>query len=421
MVLMGIAVIGCPRSLARGVWPMDIPLQNLGAAIIVGAAFLASRLFRESPQRAALPWPAQLLVVVILYSLAVGVLHSGSPTFFWYFFAREGVWLAVCVAGILVASALPSGGETVLILEMCGIGAVLLLIFSVALRLDFLGPPEESTGRRLDVALFALATVALCTMPIVARVATREKRRAGVVLALSSLSVVAFGVVSGTRSVLMVWVFAAALSGYFLLRARVISKVTIVGLILICGAAATVLWRVGELQVVTDRFRDPEAMVENIRLTEAREFLERWEEWFPFGAGIGVGFRTVVGVWADAGVTPYDGLVNAPHIGIMAWTIKAGLFGAFFSIVLIAGVLRALKTPRKTLCRTIDCYPGVAVLLAIGSISGGWTMVDLFLTGLFVAVGDRAVRAAEGNRQSGRSGKWNIRGARGDDAARGLR
>lgn len=403
-ILIGVTVVGCPRILARGVWTIETPLQNLGAAIIVSAAGLAWWSHRRVSHREVLPWPARVLVVVIIYAMAVGLLHSGRPTFLWHLFVRESIWLAMCFAGVLVARTMPGSGPVTLIVDMCSTAAVLLLGFSIALRLDLLGPPDEATGRRLDLALYALSTVVLTTMPVIARMAKRERRGRGGILALASLSVLAFGVVSGTRSVLAVWLFGSVLSGYFLLRAAAIPVWKVLGFTLACASAGALLLSVGGLHVVTERLRDSEALVENIRFTEVREFLELSQEWFPFGAGIGVGFRTVVGL--EAGDDVYDGLVNVSHIGIMAWSIKAGLLGIFFSSALIVAATRAVATSKRRLSRTIDCYPGVAVLLVIGCTSGGWTMMDLFLTGLFVAVGNRIAPATESTASKIRP-EWN--------------
>jgi hypothetical protein len=384
MLLLGITIIGIPQVVVKYPWGLPVPIQNAGAVamVLVAGASLFLSIARRSIS--SMPKPALLLVFILLYSIVLGVLHSEQRNFFWYYFARELWFFAMCFSGIAIALSWPRHQVLQLTEEVNITASLLLLLFSLLLKFGIVGEKETGVARILDISLYAYISAILITLPGIVRNSVASSRCIITMVVLSFGSVLFFSVISGTRSTFLQLIVVMALVGVISARRYKVQFASVLQALLGIGVVCAVIIYGSDFSILTTRLGDTQ-LIEEIRYVELMDLFAQSNQWFPFGAGIGVGFETAVSDgFSDDG---FGGLVNAPHIGIITWMVKAGLFGAAFTLILIALSIVAVLESKRSIDKTMHMYAGLFVLLSIGSSSGGWTMLELFFTGLCVGWG----------------------------------
>lgn len=382
-VVAGIATIGFPQTVAKYPWGLPVPIQNAGAILIVLVGF-GSLFASRWPVLATLSLRVVAFLTVIAYAVILGALQFRHPNFVGHFFVRELLFLAMCAAGIAIAMTW-RGDRLVRLLENVNIAAsVLLLFFSVLLQLGLIGDTQVGQERLLDVSLYVYTGAILVTTPLIVRNSTRPMRFVAFSVALSTASVLLFVVISATRSSLLhLLVMLAAVLVIAVKRYRLEFKVVFQ----LCGSVGVLLAAVlyfSDTTVLTQRFGSTYVRDE-IRFVELNDIMRQSDEWFPFGAGIGVGFETAISY--ETSEERFGGLVNAPHVGVITWTLKAGVIGMVLTVFILVRAFAWLGETGPEVRSRSNFDSGLLVLAAIGASSGGWTMLELFFSGLCFARG----------------------------------
>lgn len=376
LVIFALLLIGFPRHLSPEVGFLPFPITTLGV-VMVNAAVLLSILLSS---RLRAPGVALTLVgVAVAYMCVRGLMNYSHIEFRLYFFFREVLFLLSLVTGAMLGEYSAHRDVRRLAILLFVLSAALLMIHSVALVLRF-----GLTGRNLDPPLFAYASTIAVLMPFVA---TRWKSSFWIRVTLVGgiFSYCLFAAISGTRSILGFLAVAGAASLCVLVRSRSL------GIAVALRFAAAVLCIVavgvyfGMFDLVLDRLGGT-MIADEVRIVEAKEVLAIAHEWWPWGYGIGVGLETSVGYEEGP-----DSRVNAPHIGILAWVIKAGWVGFVLLAAVVAGAFRSCLT--GSLAR-LGFGLGVFVYMAISLVSGGWVPWELFLLGFCLTASKQAPPSA---------------------------
>ena len=384
-VVVGLAIIGIPQAITKYPWGLPIPIQNAGAVLIILTAcvlFFQKTFSRKLNSSSGLTW---VLLSVLLYVTVVGLFHHNATNFLFYFFFRELLYLAMCLGGVMLALSCPISLLVTVAEDICIGGSILLLMSSIGLKLGLLGQVDEASGRLLDISLYVYSYGIMASLPVIARNSTATNRRIAWIITLAVTSLSFFGLISATRSTFLQAAVSLLLSGILLVRKRHWRVQALLWATLALFSIAAALLKFTDVSIIRQRV-DSTALTEETRFIEMQELFTDYKEWFPMGSGIGVGFQTIVTEDSD---DRFGGLINAPHLGIFAWSIKAGVWGSILTLCFLAAAMRALLEPSSKLQVTTNFYLGLAVLLSIGSTSGGWTMFELFLTGLFIGAGSR--------------------------------
>lgn len=387
-VVVGIATIGFPQTVAKYPWNLPVPIQNAGAIMIVLVGF-GSLLSGRVAVLGALSARVAMFLAVILYSVILGAIQYSHANFVGRFFVRELLFLAMCTAGIAIAMTWRGDRLNRLLENVNVTSSVLLLLFSVLLQIGLIGDTQVGQDRLLDISLYVYTVSILVTTPLVVRNSSRPVRHVVLSVAFSTASTLLFSLTSATRSsLLQLIVMLAVVLVIAIKRYRLKLKVVVQ----LCGSVGLLLVAVlyfSDTTVLAQRLGSTYVRDE-IRFVELNDILRQRDMWFPLGAGIGVGFETAIGY--ETSEDRFGGLVNSSHIGVISWTLKAGVIGMLLSISILIRAFAWLGEARVEIQTRANFDSGLLVLTAIGSSSGGWTMLDLFFTGLCFARGSVALR-----------------------------
>jgi hypothetical protein len=382
-VVAGIATIGFPQTVVKYPWGLPVPIQNAGALLIVLVGF-GSLFASRHVVLAAFSRRVVAFLSVIAYAVVLGALQHSQANFVGHFFMREVLFLAMCCAGIAIAMTWRADRLNRLMEDVNVSASVLLLFFSVLLKLGFIGDVKVGQERLLDISLYVYNGAILVTAPIIARNSTRSKRFVALTVAFGAASVLLFSVISATRSsflhlvVMLATVLVIAAKRYRM-DFQVVAQ--------LCGSVGLLFAAVlyfSDTAPITQRFSSTYVRDE-IRFVELTDVIRQLSDWFPIGAGIGVGFETALSF--ETSEDRFGGLVNAPHIGVIAWTLKAGVFGLLLTVFILVRAFAWLGETGPEARTRSNFDSGLLVLTAIGASSGGWTMLELFLSGLCFARG----------------------------------
>lgn len=387
LLVSGFAVLGLPQVLWKYVLGLPVPIQTIGAFIIVVVCSLWATMALAEKRLRLVGRTTLLLVFVLIYMAVIGFLNRGHRTFLLHFYYRELLFLGIALAGVALAASANTKFLIKITLDLLAAGLLLLVVFSMLLWLGYIGDARGRSAERIvDPSMYVYVYGVLITFPVVLRNAPLSNRGVIWICALMAFAVGMFTAMSATRSL----VFQAGISliaGMIYAARRLQWRPrTVLALTIMSGIALTMALRTTGVGVLSRRLSETELRGET-RIIELREMIEDFRAWFPFGTGIGVGFETVVG--RESSDDRFGGLVNAPHIGILAWPIKAGIWGGGLMLLYLFAAIGSLLERRRTLRLTINFHSAFPVLVAIACTSGGWTLLELFLTGLFFAGGRR--------------------------------
>jgi hypothetical protein len=392
VLLVGFGMLGFPELVAKYPWGLPVPIQNAGTIIIVLFALRLCVFRLRNPTKNRIGGLQIMLVLVVVYAVFLGLAHRHSANFVWYFFVRELAFCALCISGMVIGFRLPYPVLVRLMFFLLGAVSALLILFSVLMSLGVVGPGEWASGRLIDLSLFGYANTILILMPIVAKNSNVSPRRLLRVIGFAVSALLYFTIISATRSLFIATIISLLLTLFCL--ARRYSVIAVGTRYWYQGAIALIavlcLTIAADVSLIKERFSETDIR-DDPRFIEIGEFLEQRANWFPEGAGMGVGFETIVSaasglVGNEGGMVP---MVNAPHVGVFVWIVKAGIVGLVFTSALCFVGVRAVFKRGGKKTKTADFYLGLVMVLVIGCISGGWNTVELLLTGIVVGVGQR--------------------------------
>ena len=390
--LVGAALLlGLPETVIKYPWGIPVPIQNAGTLIIAFVAcFVYLKMPRRHPKTGTIG--SKLLGSVLLYTCLVGAVSYAEVDFHWYLYLRELSYFTLCLSGIVLGTQINPNELTKICEKILLSVGLSLIACTLLLSARGIGVVDPLTGRIIDGSLYNYSNLIFILCPIIV---ANSQRSSGYILflaALSTTSLLGFAMVSGTRSVLLESLILILLTLYFAWKkiGRTILNGRNIFALLVAVAFTVTVALIYDGTALFNRIVDSD-IKSDARSQELNDFFEMKDRWFPVGAGIGVGFHTII--VADTTSAFGDGkgkhiaLVSAPHIGIFAWPIKAGLMAIPLLMFMIFQALKSLMLIPGRRGVIINFFTGLPPLIAIGSISGGWNTIELLLTGIILGCG----------------------------------
>jgi hypothetical protein len=281
------------------------------------------------------------------------------------------------VVGLFVG--LSIGRDFVLLRDIARFTIVFGSVALVVLDMLLLGRIIESTAgmeRNLDPAGFTLVFF-LCSMKPLYSVCFGHERSHKVYVLLCYVSVATFGVISQTRSCIIMLLLTILFELIF--RFKGAKRVLFIGVV--CAAVVGSVVFSPNAASTFGRFEQLGRLREEDRSIELEVFYDKYVAdglWFT-GLGLGSG----VELFPEVG-----GVSSGPHIGILTFVFKAGVVGCFFLVWMgccIVIPMIVTRDVRRKSIGWIGCF-----YLVSSSISGGWSLMG----GLLVVASIVGLRAA---------------------------
>lgn len=276
----------------------------------------------------------------------------------------------------------------------CNLAAVMVLVNVIGLAAGWIAPAHECE-RTYTFSLFDSANFVGICLPccFTAAYCRRDvaNRWLGIVPAYAAAgALLAAGVVSATRSILMLGVVSSLMAYWITARDRILAGIAMaVGVgVLGCAIFGNASPRSAEWAVL-ERLLDTNLRNED-RYVEVGLMFDDMDGLRDHCLGRGFGSR----FWSNV-VVSGESWAFAPHIAVLASWYKGGML-AFLAIIvapvlLAAGRLLACNRPRLQLA----CSAGVIAYLTMSSLSGGWNFLMLFPFGAMCALSLRPAEEME--------------------------
>ena len=398
LLSLALVIVFCvPEVFLKNVYlgPVPLPFAVFGclAAIIVVHATLV---LQHAPR---------LTVALIVPLIFMAIITNPRRVGFDMKFFAVDVWI---FGGLIVGSlyATLRGRNDVLLFLRRGalLSAAALVLTAFALTTEVLATVSGGgVGARIYTqSLFNVSYILSVSLPILQN-ATRIRGTGrvcwstGKTCVLGGL-VIGVGIMTGTRSVLLVGLGSAVLCVLVNVRRRWPSSLSFVAcLLLVAGAAVLqVDWQTALTSSPTSGWTRlaRTSISDEWRYSEVQGLFAELGQDLILGAGFGSRF-----VSYNPGYHKGDSMAFAPHIGALTFLMKGGVLTFWALIVLpsIVGLISVLRPRSRLDTFKAAAWSGALLYLEQSWLSGGWAFNELFYYGLFLAicVGDRRSRAGE--------------------------
>ncbi len=289
------------------------------------------------------------------------------------FFFTDLAYVSALIAGRIITQQFGALESAKLFSKTYVAATVALTTLGLMIRFNFIST-TGATGRAFDPAQYSVHYLVLATMPF-ALYKYRNNARFYVYLLIGTLSCLEFSISSGTRSALIATiVVAVGCAVAKTIRGLIggLSAVTLAVVISIIVGNIDIGRSLSAIGVVGERLQS-ESLVGDSRITELEAMLDQLQGNYLIGKGMGAGFLSpiiVVSEQEDRGI--------APHIGILTWLLKGGVFAQVcFLVWLVILVKKTFATKPFAVWLSLP----VLHYTLIAGLSGGYGYVPFFVLG----------------------------------------
>jgi hypothetical protein len=350
-----------------------VPLGAFVFAVLCLVLF--GRLLRT--RGAITPWFLAGCVALVV-TTAWGYFRGNIEIYSLKFFVADVFCFVSLLAGYSIARVQADEGTVRLVSRIAMFTSIVIVATYVGLFAGVLSTAFEIEGRRVTQSIFNAVAPLLICLPA-ASASARERIATGGWRAWFLFAVAAgTGVLSATRSIVILVVLAAFL--YLILKRKQFGAQYL--LRLAGGAGALVLALIAGLSVVgTFVF---ERLNETQLGDESR--LEELSLWWPqvsgdVAEGQGMGSRFISNVVVDE-----SPLASAPHIGIASFLMKGGILLFVLCAVLPLCVGLSVLFSRAASESQRGAAGSVVMFVGLACLSGGWAPLPLFSYGLAISL-----------------------------------
>jgi hypothetical protein len=317
---------------------------------------------------------------MLVFVMVLGYIRGNIEQYSLKFFVADVFCLVSLLSGFLLAGTRRRDEMARFVSRIAVIAAVIIFATYLAIFAGVISPEDAPEGRVFTLSIFNAVGMLVVLFPWASLSTFRTKTRTswrtppGWRTGFLFAAVLATGVLSATRSIILLSVLVGCLYGFLTARrARWLLYLRLsVGLVVLFGLLLSGLPLFEGF--VFERLRNTDVQ-EEARYDELTLWWSQVSEDILIGQGMGS--RFVSNVIADG-----SPLASAPHIGIVTFLMKGGvlMFSAYALLPLILA-LRAMLSVRLP-NEQRGAAASVIAFIGLASLSGGWSPLVLFGYGM---------------------------------------